>query len=393
MKQPRLLQNQVGFTLSEMLIAVAIMVAVTAAIFSLIDPAHGTFAAQPELSDMQQRIRVGVDALHKDLLMAGAGMSSGSAAGSLVSYFAPLMPYRVGGNSADPAGSFETRAMSVLYVPATASQTTIRDPMASHSGLVTVNLPPGCPVGDDSCGFREGMSVLIFDDAGAFDVFKLRARRGSTFQVRPRSGSSSKIYRAGSYAAEVIARTYWLKATASDETHQLMRYDGFESDVPVIDNVIGLRFEYFGEPQPAVLRPLQRPRTTYGPAPPNPSFDNPSDSWGAGENCIFTMVDGRQVPRMDALGAAGGPLVELEEAKLIDGPWCPDATAPERYDADVLRIRMVRVTMRVRAGSRAFRAAAPLLLGGPGVRNAAGHFIPDQEIVFDVVPRNMNFGR
>lgn len=393
MKQPSVLRDDVGFTVIEMLVAIAIMGAVTAAIFSLIDPAQGTFAVQPEVSDMQQRIRVGVDALHKDVLMAGAGMSSGSAAGSLVNYFAPLMPYRVGGNSAGPAGSFETRAMSVVYVPATASQTTIRDPMASHSGLVTVNLPPGCPVGDDSCGFREGMSVLIFDDAGAFDVFKLRARQGSTFQVRPRSGSSSKIYRAGSHAAEVIARTYWLKATASDEMRQLMRYDGFESDVPVIDNIVELRFEYFGEPEPAVLRPLQRPRTTYGPAPPNPSFNNPSDSWGAGENCIFKMVDGHQVPRMEALGAAGGPLVELEKAKLIDGPWCPDATAPERYDADVLRIRRVRVTMRVRAGSRAFRGSAALSFRGPGVWNAAGNFIPDQEIAFDVVPRNMNFGR
>ena len=62
-----------GFSVIEMLVSTAIMVSVTGAIFSVMNPAHGIFAAQPEKSDMQQRMRIGVDTLYKDLVMAGAG--------------------------------------------------------------------------------------------------------------------------------------------------------------------------------------------------------------------------------------------------------------------------------------------------------------------------------
>ena len=76
----RRLRGESGFTLAEMLIASAIMLTVTAAVFSLMNPAQGIFKAQPEVSDMQQRLRVGVDTLTKDLVMAGAGTYAGSSA-------------------------------------------------------------------------------------------------------------------------------------------------------------------------------------------------------------------------------------------------------------------------------------------------------------------------
>jgi len=70
----------------EMLVATAIMMAVTGAVFGLMDPAQGFFAAQPELSDMQQRVRVGVETLQRDLMMAGAGTYSGTKVGTLGPY-------------------------------------------------------------------------------------------------------------------------------------------------------------------------------------------------------------------------------------------------------------------------------------------------------------------
>jgi len=66
--------SQAGFTIIEMMISTMIMVAVTGAVFQLMNPAQGTFQAQPEVSDMQQRMRVGVDVLTKDIVMAGAGV-------------------------------------------------------------------------------------------------------------------------------------------------------------------------------------------------------------------------------------------------------------------------------------------------------------------------------
>ena len=90
-------------TLGELLIATAITMSLTAAIVGLTQPAQVLFDTQPELSDMQQRLRVGVDTLVKDLLMAAA----------------PVRPYRVGQRRSDPdAGIFYRHdAVTLTAVP------------------------------------------------------------------------------------------------------------------------------------------------------------------------------------------------------------------------------------------------------------------------------------
>ena len=118
-----------GFTIIELLISLAITMAITAGIFAVMNPSQGMFAAQPEVMDMQQRMRVGVDTLTKDLMMAGAGAYSGSMTGSLGNYFAPILPYRVGNTTPDSPGSVFSDRVTVIYVPPTSAQTSIRDGM------------------------------------------------------------------------------------------------------------------------------------------------------------------------------------------------------------------------------------------------------------------------
>ena len=86
------LSSEAGYSLVEMLIASAIMITVTGAIFGLLNPAQGTAQAQPEQSDLQQRMRIGSDVLFKEMLMAGAGPYFGSRTGSLINFFAPILP-------------------------------------------------------------------------------------------------------------------------------------------------------------------------------------------------------------------------------------------------------------------------------------------------------------
>jgi hypothetical protein len=132
---------EAGFTIAEMLIACAIMLTVTGAVFSLLNPSEGVYKAQPEVSDMQQRMRVGVDTLTKDLMMAGAGTYTGTSAGALVNFFAPIMPYRLGSPVNDPSAGiyFRPDAISLFYVPPTPSQTTISDAMPQPSRELKVN--------------------------------------------------------------------------------------------------------------------------------------------------------------------------------------------------------------------------------------------------------------
>ena len=89
--------NDRGFTVVELLVSMVIMMGITATIFSLVNPSHGTYRTQPEIADMQQRLRVGSSFLMNDLIMAGAGSKRGGKnRGSLMNYFAPVQPVRLG---------------------------------------------------------------------------------------------------------------------------------------------------------------------------------------------------------------------------------------------------------------------------------------------------------
>ena len=91
------------------------------------------------------------------------------------------------------------------------------------------------------------------------------------------------------------------------------------------------------------------------------------------------------------LGDGSNTLVLLTPAQLSDGPWCPDGSNPNRWDADLLRIRKIAVTMRVESASSALRGPASRLFTHGGTSKST--FVPDQEIRFQVSPRNLNLAR
>jgi Tfp pilus assembly protein PilW len=391
-----------GFSVIEMLIATGIMMAVTAATFSLMNPAQGMFAAQPEVSDMQQRLRIAVDTLKKDLLMAGAGTYSGTnKRGSLGQYVATILPDREGNVTPDPPGTYKctttfcsslgaSDAITILYVPPTSAQTTIRSSMPNNSSEIKVNAQPGCPGSDELCGFKTGMQVLIFDDTGASDIFQITHVQTSALHMQHKGQDFSKAYDANTYITQVAAATYWLKTDTVAETYQLMRYDGYQTDAPIAENIVGLAFEYFADPAPPMLiKPVGDsvgPWTNYGPKPKDTST----------ENCLFMLSGGAHVARTEMatpLGPINGPLVKLPAARLTDGPWCPDSSIGNRFDADLLRVKKVRVTIRVQVGPKSMRGPAGNFFLRGGTARTAERYIPDQEISFEVTPRNLNFGR
>jgi len=302
-----------GFSLIEMIIALAITLAATAGVFGLIVPAQGMFSAQAETSDMQQRLRVVADTLVRDLGRAGLGAHAGAAGGSLLIHLAPVLPYRTGVNG-DPSGTYKSDTVTILSVP---------------------------------------------DDG-----------------IQP------------------VSTIYWLKRDPAG-TWQLMSSDGGGNpDVPIADRIVGLSFDYYGDPQPPLMRkPLGDPTgpwTTYGPTPSTAA----SPPYPPGENCVF-FNDGSPTPqpRLAALGAAGTALVRLTPAQLTDGPWCPDQGALDRWDADLLRVRRIAVTVRVEAALTALRGPAGSLFVHAGTSHGGAAWVPDREARFEVTPRNLNLGR
>ena len=238
-------QSNGGFTVIEMMVATALIVAVMGAIFTLVNPARATFQAQGEVADMHQRLRAALDMLAADLRAAGG-----------------VRPYRVGGTRDDAAAGIYYRpdTISLLGVPSSA----------------------------------------LSADAQA-------------------------------------TRTYYLKSDARANVFELMQFDGRLTDLPVIEHVVGLTFDYFADPEP----------------------DSPALA-----------------------------LIRLDPAILTDGPWLKDASG-RFFDRDVLHIRRVHVRLRLESADPSLRGPAGALFVHSGFSKAAGRFVPDEEIEMHVAPRSV----
>ena len=110
-----------------------------------------------------------------------------------------------------------------------------------------------------------------------------------------------------------------------------------------------MSFRYFGDPRPPLL-----PKPTIGT-----------------ENCLFDRFGN---PKLEPLGR-GASLVELTEAVVTDGPWC--GVPGNRFDADLYRIRSIKVFLRMQVSPRALRGKSPTLFKRPGPARVGLRPIPD----------------
>jgi hypothetical protein len=268
--------------------------------------------------------------------------------------------------------------------------------VAFAGGLLAVQVTANCGPGpfDRVCGFERGMRVLLFDLGGRSEFGTVAAIDGRTLSLEGNGLRGRVDPGRAAMLTEVSMHTYSIETERETGIPRLMHYDGRGTELPVVDHLVALRFEYFVAPAPPQLLPDadlldgEGPFTTYGPPPPALDVDVADDAWGPGENCLFAVVDGRHVARLPWL-AAGSDLVPVDPAMLTDGPWCPDPLAPNRFDADLLRVRRVRAIVRVEAGADALRGpAGPDFLRGGSA--SARTRVPDQAVEFDVTPRNMN---
>jgi hypothetical protein len=386
-----------GYSLVELLVAMGLALSIMASALMMLNGLPRAFSAEGERADMQQRLRVAVEALSRDLAAAGAGAAQGIDAGTLGASVPAVLPFRQGATGADPAGAFRPSVVTIMSVPSPiAAQTTLRQPLPARSGPAVINLAAGCPASDLACGFAAGTDVLVYDGTGAYETFRIDLAPSATWQLRHTMSDTSQTFPPGAHVVAARSRTYYLEVDPAADTVRLMRYDGLGSAAPVLDHVVGLTFEYFGEGQPPrLVRPVTDPVgpwTTYGPKPPPIGVG--ASAYPAGENCVFQVdaTTGLHTPRLTVLGGSSPALVALTPAQLTDGPWCPDAASPHRYDADLLRIRKVAVQVRLEAAASAMRGPAGVLFTRGGTARASD-WLPDLRIRFDVAPRNLNVGR
>jgi type II secretory pathway pseudopilin PulG len=382
--------RQAGFSLLETLVATSIVLLLTGSLLIIAGPTQTGFRTQPAANDVQGRVRAAVQSLEQDLLEAGSGPAMPLAGLPLGALVPGVLPYRVGARRADPPGTYREDTVTVLASQPNTAATTIATGFVGSGGTVTVSLGPGCPLNHPSWGLEAGMSVLLLDASGQWDLYGVSSAVNETVGLEARGAVTGRPYAANAWVIPVAIATYYLRPATAGEGPQLARYDGNQSDLPLVDHVVGLAFEYYGDPQPPRLRAqpgVLGDTTTYGPAPPPTGEDDGRDTWGAGENCVIAAAGAGGVPRLLEYGPAASSLQLLGREALTDGPWCPDAAATNRFDADLLRIRKVRVVLRVEAWADSLRGQERRLFWRPGTSQGGGRAVPDQQVSFEVVLR------
>jgi hypothetical protein len=304
-----------GFSLVELLVAAAILMVVTAALLQFASATTRIAHVQGDLADMSQRSRVAAAILYRDLSMAGAGPWHG--AEGLTGRVPGVRPFRAGAKQPDLELTFADDRLSLLFVPDTRAQTRLVAPMAAPGAPLVIDAEgAGCPAGG-ACGFRAGDRALVLGhEPGEQEVFTVQSAGGGLLMP---AAPLSMGYAEDAAVALVTERVYSVDRVA----RRLMVYDGAQTDSVVLDNVADMRVTLFA------LLPAQ------------------AAAW-------------------EVLG----------EAALTDGPVL--GAFPHRFDADLLRIRRVRIT---------------LTLDAPAGWRAFGGWRPTRTVTVDVAPRNLGVAR
>jgi len=356
----RVVSGNRGFSLAEVLLALAVVLIATVPLIHVAAAGQRLAQSQSEATDVNQRIRIAADRLRADLAAAGTGVTHGPIMGSLGMYIAPIVPARLGVRLADPAMTAARDRLTIIYVPDAARPSPLVQPMTSAAAPLSIApTAPGCPT-SGLCGFTPGTRALLFDtsEPGAgHQLFTVTGIDAGLEHDSPNVPFERAYVPGHSYVVPVVQRTYYLDRAGS----RVMVYDGYQTDMPLIDNVLELRFSYFADGAAA-------------------SVMLPSDA--ATSNCLYDAGS----PPIARLEERGRGLVELSEPDLVDGPVC--GNGPLAFDGDLLRVRRIRATIRVQAGAAEFRDRSSLF-ARPGHASNPYALVPDYEVTFDVALRSM----
>lgn len=211
-----------GFSLVELLVALAVCSIISAAIGAMVPPSRAAFEQTPAALELQQRGRTAIDAVAQAVRSAG------------ITDAVPPMVF----SAPDPSGERFTRLLAIARALHAAEGRLDSDQQGSSGDLMLSEW--ACPAVNDVCGFTPGASVVIADGAGTFDLFTVAATN-NTLNSLSSSVSFARPYPAGSLIVEVDAFTFRLDAQP-DGSKTLVRETVAGAIQPIADHVAGLSF-------------------------------------------------------------------------------------------------------------------------------------------------------
>lgn len=213
-----------GFSLVELMIAMAITVTAAGALLSLVMAGQRIARLQPEAADLQQRARIAAQVISTELARAGAGLDAGALAGPLAARFTPV---------SDAAGG----GLTIWYVSGPGAQATLAAPLSADALAATITLNAPCATA--SCGFTPDTTAVIFDNAGCHDLARVEDATPSGLVLA--AAARTCAYAAGAAIAQGEVWTFHVDPS----TRQLLRRDEATGiSVPVSDNVAAMNVDH-----------------------------------------------------------------------------------------------------------------------------------------------------
>jgi prepilin-type N-terminal cleavage/methylation domain-containing protein len=290
MNHPR--KNSRGFTLLELLVAMALGLLVMSAMASLFRTGLNSMMLVTQRAETQQNMRAALDLMVKDISMAGAGLPSGgiqlpSGGGSVASRFGcdqggtchvPAFTYPnnnymygiiPGFNNGVEANAVIAAApppvindsITVIYVDYNFPlwEYDVTFPAPGNGGAITLapnpTFVPAPPLINSAGGIQVGDLIMLSNSLGTavgevtdlnpagitftdLDALNMNQNAAAQNNIKAISnGANTTAYR-------LFAVTYYLTVPVNGETPRLMRQINGLTPVPVADNIINLQFAY-----------------------------------------------------------------------------------------------------------------------------------------------------
>jgi prepilin-type N-terminal cleavage/methylation domain-containing protein len=285
-----------GFSLVELLVATAVLVAVASAITSLAVALQRGFDRSLAAGELSARARSGLTSLLGELRDAGSGVAIAPPMENLTMVWPVVRPAR---SLTDSRAQPPFTAITVLR--ATGAQALLSETADTGSALLRIDAAAPSLNQDGTGGFVAGDRAVIFDRTRAEEVEISASAPGSWGLIL--SAPLRNGFTRGAVVA-AVARTSFGLRTLADGSMRLVRISPGGAEQPVVDSVV--RFEV--------------------------------SIWGV------------RVPPFSP-----DAMVEITSDVLNDGPWLPGAAVMDPLDADLLRVRRIDIRLRVEPAAAALR--------------------------------------
>lgn len=221
-----------GFTVIELLVAVAVLLVASGVIASVTAPMHHGFDRSTGAGDITRTARAGLAVMADAARAAGTGIVIGPTPQSIGDLMPVVVPFR-SLDTRSPAAPFG----AATFVRATGSQSLLGDPIEEGDSVVRLDADAPCPGPDRSCGFRPGDAAVLLDRsiAEAVVVTDVNVGTGTLFLAAPVGRSVER----GTVIAAVERTTYGLRR-AGDGSARLVRITSGGAEQPVIDHAVEL---------------------------------------------------------------------------------------------------------------------------------------------------------